>query len=344
MNEIDFVIPWVDGSDTEWIAEKNRYQQGGDQHELSDSARYREWGTLKYWFRGVEKFAPWVRKIHFVTWGHVPDWLNTDHPKINIVRHEDYIPHEYLPTFSSHTIELNMHRIPGLADQFVYFNDDFFLCKPTKPRDFFKRGLPRDCAALNVRCYSLDAPIHMIMVQDTGVINAHFDFPESLLKHGWKWFTPLNRLKLLRTLVLLGCPRYPGFYEPHTALSYKKSTLEEVWNAEPELLDETCKNKFRDKTDVNQWVFRDWQLASGAFVPRSTAFSTRFFFEGDRDRVEVAKDAAACIKKQRHSIVCVNDYAMSESEFSEVKKIVIEAFETILPERCSYEMESEHVG
>ena len=45
--------------------------------------RYRDWNNLRYWFRGVEKFAPWVRKIHFVTWGHIPDWLDTTNPKIN---------------------------------------------------------------------------------------------------------------------------------------------------------------------------------------------------------------------------------------------------------------------
>lgn len=32
----------------------------------SDKA-YREWGTFKYWFRGVEKFAPWVNKVYLVT-------------------------------------------------------------------------------------------------------------------------------------------------------------------------------------------------------------------------------------------------------------------------------------
>lgn len=68
-------------------------------------------GYLKYWFRGVEKYAPWVHKIYFVTCGQKPDWLNENHDKLVLVNHEDYIPHEYLPTFSSHTIELNFHRI-----------------------------------------------------------------------------------------------------------------------------------------------------------------------------------------------------------------------------------------
>ena len=82
--------------------------------------------NLQYWFRGVGKFAPWVNRIHFITYGHLPPWLNVDHPKINIVRHTDYIPKKYLPTFNSHVIELNIHRIEGLANCFVYFNDDTF--------------------------------------------------------------------------------------------------------------------------------------------------------------------------------------------------------------------------
>ena len=94
--EIDFVITWVDGSDPAWLREKAAY--GGQEiNERTPSVdardvRYLDHGLLRYWFRGVEKFAPWVRKIHFVTWGHLPAWLDTGHPKLHIVRHEDYIP------------------------------------------------------------------------------------------------------------------------------------------------------------------------------------------------------------------------------------------------------------
>ena len=74
---------------------------------------------MPYWFRAVEKFAPWVRKIHFVTCGHVPAFLNLAHPKLHHVKHEGFLPPEVLPTFSSHAIEMNLHRIPGLAEHFV---------------------------------------------------------------------------------------------------------------------------------------------------------------------------------------------------------------------------------
>lgn len=92
--EIDFVITWVDGSDDRWQKEKQETRKHlGIVADVDDrKERYRDWDNLQYWFRGVEKYAPWVRKIHFVTWGHLPKWLNTDHPKLRVVNHEDFIP------------------------------------------------------------------------------------------------------------------------------------------------------------------------------------------------------------------------------------------------------------
>ena len=84
-----------------------------------------------------------------MTWGHLPEWLDTTNPKLHIVNHKDYIPEEFLPTFNANTIELNLHRIEGLADQFVYFNDDMFVTNYVKPAEFFKNGIPRDVFALN---------------------------------------------------------------------------------------------------------------------------------------------------------------------------------------------------
>ena len=70
--DIDFVIPWVDGSDLEWRKSKNKYSGKIDEPVDITDARYRDWDILKYWFRGVEKYAPWVHKIYFVTCGQKP--------------------------------------------------------------------------------------------------------------------------------------------------------------------------------------------------------------------------------------------------------------------------------
>ena len=95
MNEIDFVILWVDGNDPAWREEFVRTRQA--ENDDASEIRYRDWRNLHYWFRSAERFAPWVRKVHFITWGHLPAWLRRDHPKLHIVNHRDFIPAEYSP-------------------------------------------------------------------------------------------------------------------------------------------------------------------------------------------------------------------------------------------------------
>jgi hypothetical protein len=91
----------------------------------------------------VHLFAPWVRKIHLVTAGQVPDWLDPDHPLVTVVHHSEILPPDALPTFNSHAIESALHKVPDLAEHFVYLNDDFFLGRPLGPEAFFSpAGLP----------------------------------------------------------------------------------------------------------------------------------------------------------------------------------------------------------
>ena len=141
MDKIDFVVPWVDSSDEEWIQLYNKYR---GVHVASDDARFRNWGIFKYWFRAVEKNAPWVNKVFLITNGTFPQFINPNHPKLVLVKHEDYIPKKFLPTFNAATIELNLNKISELSEQFVFFNDDFFLNAPVAPDYFFKNGLPCD--------------------------------------------------------------------------------------------------------------------------------------------------------------------------------------------------------
>lgn len=333
---IDFVIPWVDGSDPEWRASMLSYNPDSDSDNTSE-ARYRDWDLLRYWFRAVEKYAPWVRRIHFVTVGHVPSWLNVNHPKLHIVKHSDYIPEQYLPTFSSHTIELNFHRIDGLADKFVYFNDDMFLNKPVEPEDFFVEGLPKDLAALNIHCYSLSMPIQVIATYDVGVINEHFKFKEVIKKHPFQWFNPKYGTKLLRTLALVGAPRFPGFYIHHCPQNYLKSTFQTVWDLEPEILNRTCLHKFREENDVNQWVMKEWQLASGSFVPQADSFSSLVPL-GINDPIKQAELAATTIRKKRVAEFCLNDGDISFDQFKACQSIIQGAFEETLPVSSSFEL------
>ncbi|MFQ9621995.1 MAG: hypothetical protein ACLR17_06705 [Enterobacteriaceae bacterium] len=93
---------------------------------------------FKYWFRAVENYAPWVRKVHLVTCGQVPSWLDKSYHKINLVRHSDIIDKEYLPTFNSRAIEVNIHKIKGLMIS-LYISMTMLLNSPITPEFYFKK-------------------------------------------------------------------------------------------------------------------------------------------------------------------------------------------------------------
>ena len=124
MKEIDIVVPWVDSSDPQWIQEFNRYAPQEKKKQDANPERYRDYGLMRFWFRGIEKFAPWARTVHFITNGQKPAWLNTKAGKLHWVQHNEYIPSELLPVFSSRPIDFYLHKIPGLSEQFVYFITD----------------------------------------------------------------------------------------------------------------------------------------------------------------------------------------------------------------------------
>jgi len=101
-----------------------------------DLNRYRNRNELQYSMRSLEQYMPWVRNIYLVTDGQVPDWLNTDHPKVTLVSHNDLIGDKYLPTFNSICLESHLHRIPNLSEYFIYFNDDLFINRPVSKETF----------------------------------------------------------------------------------------------------------------------------------------------------------------------------------------------------------------
>lgn len=332
MEKIDFVIAWVDGNDPAWRAEKALYQ-GVAQNEDSRNVRYRDWDNLHYWFRAVEAYAPWVNRVHLVTWGHVPKWLQLSHPKLNVVKHSDYIPAEYLPTFSSHPIELNLHRIPGLADQFVYFNDDFFLTAPVKSTDFFVNGLPCDSLEEYPLQITFKDVTLNVNVNDILFVNQHFQKEQCRRKNLQKWFSAKTLVPTIRNLLMYICSRvsFVGLNHHHLPQAYLKSSLEAVWELDHALLHETCTHKFRDAADVSQCVFKFYQLASGIFHPYN---KRRYgcWFPGGSD----PRRAAEAIRKQQYKFICYND--SEKVDFETAAQILRDAFEEVLPEKSSFEI------
>ena len=326
MGDIDFVLPWVDSTDPEWLAARKRYSGEDTGFMNRNEARYRDLGLLRYWFRSVERYAPWVRKIHFVTCGHYPEWLNLNHPKIQLVKHEDYIPQEYLPTFSSNPIELNLHRISGLSEKFVFFNDDIFVTAPVRPSDFFKGNLPRDVA---IRTIPELGDSGCLCMREINIINSAFNFWTSFRKNIRKWINYRYGIYNLRTLWLIPHRDFTGVKNLHIANAFRKSTFEDVWEKCPEELDETCRHRFRNQYDINQWLMKYWQLASGDFYPQYYGIGKNYFL------YETARIASS-IHAKRYKLICFRDPEWMK-DFDRVKESVIDIFQKEFPERSSFE-------
>lgn len=329
--KIDFVVTWVDGSDKNWRKEKALYSPDKDTDDRPE--RYRDWDLMRYWFRGVEKFAPWVHKVHFVTWGHFPQWLNTENPKLNIVNHKDFIPEKYRPTFNCNPIELNLHRIKGLTEQFVYFNDDFFITGKVKPEDFFIEGKPVDMLAFQpVVANPKNEVMSHLFLNNTLVISRHFNKRENVKKHPGKYFhIGYPPLYFFYNLLELAFPLYTGFYTVHGPYPLCKSIFEEVWEKEYEEMDKTSSYRFRCNNDLTLYLLREWQKLKGDFVPKN--IKKHFgYYNVDNNNKKLIDD----LKKHRHNIICIND-ANDKIDFERAKQDLNKAFSDVMPDKSSFE-------
>lgn len=328
--DIDIVVTWVDMNDLGWQEEFAKYSSVGKNHKNGmTEARFRDPGFLKYWFRGVDKFAPWVRKIHFLTCGQTPQWLDTSHPKLNLVNHKDIIPEEFLPTYNSVVIERYMHKIEGLSEHFVYFNDDFYFLRPTPPERFFRDGLPCDIAAFQYN--PIRAQYYVTLDNNIKIINRHFDKREVLARDHDKWFAPVYGQKALWNHLLKPYGKFITLRTPHNAQPYLKSTFHDVWAKEKEELTRTSSNRFRDSSDYTPELFRTWQICQGNFYPYNTYEDTKMF--PLMLKWEKAIDA---IRGQKYSLVCLNDNKHIRN-YDMVMARIRDAFESILPDKSSFE-------
>ena len=340
MNDpIDFVVTWVDGSDPAWLTEKERYEQAVGiyaKHTDNGEERYRDWDIFQYWFRAVETYAPWVHNVYLVTCGHIPSWINPNAPKLKIIKHTDYIPEQYLPTFSSNPIELNFHRIQGLSEHFVYFNDDVFLNRPVEPEDFFHGGLPNYTAvAVPLRNYTNCAFDHMRFTT-LGVINNHFgaDLGYRIKAHPERWFAKQYGGYVRHNLYAFDEGFLPGMVFPHLGVSCRKSTMEKVWKDIPNIMNESSLHRFRTPKDVLHQIFSLWEMLDGDFFPVSLEHHGMHFSAP----VEQKNEIVNAILQSKYRMICINDSEnVSRDEYLFLKQVIIDAFSQIFPKKSTFE-------
>ena len=277
-DKIDIVLPWVDPSDKTWQADKIRYSPVKHPQTSNDEKYFRDWDILKYLFRSIEYNMPWVHNIHFITYGHIPTWMNIEHPKLKIHPHASFFKkHHAFPVFSSDAIEMNIGNIPGLADKFIYFNDDEIVVKPVDTSRFFRGNLPVDFLVQNLPrggwlyrllrtkdvypdiCKNCISPLNgLVKKYDLYRKNKNIFYDTSYsLKD-----------KILNFIFNI-FKDYLWITPNHSPQPLLKSSIIACEELSPELIIETANSRFRSAKDICHYIFRNYNLVTGQFYPHN---------------------------------------------------------------------------
>lgn len=231
---VDVVYTWVNGSDPAWIARKDAAWTGvrpGDRHDFAANAgRFVSHDELRYSLRSLEMYADWVRNVYIVTDDQVPTWLNPGHPKVRVVSHRELFGQAgVLPSFNSHAIESRLHHLPGLAEHYLYLNDDVLFGRPVAPELFFHgNGITK--FFLSTRVVDLDGP----STRDLPVVSA---------------------AKNSRTLIEQAFEATITHRFQHVAHPLRRSLMDELEERFPAEFARTAASQFRSPDDISVAAF-----------------------------------------------------------------------------------------
>lgn len=241
---IDVVITWVDGND----ARLEQKIQSLLSHKKTVSqwavhpARFASVNEIRYCVLSILTFAPFVRNVFIVTDEQDPDLydeIKAHFPEridsVKIVDHKELFSgfEEYLPTFSSRSIETMLWNIKGLADHFVYFNDDIFLVRSIQPEDWFIDSSP--VLRGRWRFIPLDKIVweglQLILKKYWHLLPTYFSRPSY---HKGQW----NSASLLGS-------KFRYFNYSHTPHAVERSVVERFFLANTEVLKKNISYRFR---------------------------------------------------------------------------------------------------
>ncbi|EPD3053210.1 TPA: Stealth CR1 domain-containing protein [Proteus mirabilis] len=338
--KIDFVLPWVDGNDQEWQQRKSFYSGKNDIKSNLDF-RFRDFDTLKYVFRSIEKNCSWYNKIYLITEGHIPDWLKLNE-KIKIIKHQDlYINKKDLPIFNSSSIEMNLCNINELSEHFVYLNDDTIIFNKLEVDRFFRNGLPVDFIAHSMiprkKIYNLikgkDSWINSIN-NNINLINKYYS-PKKIEKKYLFEKTYSIKNKLNNFLLKHFLFKFIWFEHWHHPQPYNKTTLKDVFSIYKEQMLLCSKNKFRASDDLTHYLYRYYHLVNNKFFPHK-------YNDGlvkNIDSKDTFYDLLTELKKNnKYNFICFNDSdLLPELDFITVKRELIHFLNNHFQEKSSFE-------
>jgi hypothetical protein len=236
---VDAVITWVDGNDPVHKAKMSNYIENKTSlHNKTVRMRYSQVNEIEFCVKSILKYAKFVRNIFIVTDNQTPDFLKDkekakkDYPTVFVIDHKTIFKgnDQYLPTFNSLSIETLLFKIPALAEHFVYFNDDFFIANKIKLSDLFVEGKPVIRGGWN---QFYDNVWHKKLKK---IFFKIINKKQNL--------TYKHRKGLQKPAEFLNFKHY--FFTEHTPSAIRKSTLENFFNKNKNLMDANIQHRFRE--------------------------------------------------------------------------------------------------
>lgn len=329
----DVVIYWVDGSDPAWLAEYSKFKN-------SAPKRFRDLGILKYVFRSIEINMPWIRYVHFITNGQLPDWLDVSCPKLKFHTHCDIFAFkDALPVFNSSAIEANFSQIPDLADKFVLFNDDMLVMGQVAEERFFRQNLPVDYIKLSFprrgRIYEKLKPQNVLASK---FINNAYKYLNDLdIKNiaKNKLYSPRYTIKTkLNNLIwsLFGKVQWFDIYH-HPQPHLKKTWCDFFDKHKDDVIKDTSYAKFRSEKDINQYVYRFINLINGDFYPAEFK-DHRSIYVGDvKEFIEQYSRLADGL-----NFLCIcEDENITDEDFAVLKNFLVDKMEIQFANKSIFE-------
>ncbi len=308
--EIDLVYMWVDGSDPKWREKKLTFTgKISDQTETNTIGRYLSNNELKYSLRSAEKHLPWIRKIFIVTDDQKPEWLNTAHPKIQVIDHKEIMPPDILPCFNSTVIEYFLYRIPGLAEHFLMANDDFFFNADLSPDFFFsKDGFP------------------IVRLKRKPLGKWHYRFRTLTGKEFGQYARKVYQGALM---VERKFGKYYSGVPHHNVDAYRKSdyriAVEEVFT---ESIKKSQHHRIRTSGDFHRSAFSYYTLAIG---------HAHLKYVGRKESIRLLLyryDLEKYIKKYNPSLFCIND---DQKVTDEQREKIVPFLNSLYPTKSEFE-------
>lgn len=302
-NPIDIAVPVLLPNDG-WYEEYKKYNK--NEHP----GRIRDMGTFKYVLRSIAKNMPWINRIFIILFDktQIPDWLNTDCPKIKVLCHKDILPPERLPNFSSVQVDMRLSFIDELSDNFIFINDDMFFNKPIKETDYFRDG----------------KPVHIPSMKQVNNYN-------NLTKAQWGKIE-FNNYDFLNRIV----GQKLHFWTGHAPIPFNKTFQQFIWNKyKDEFNKKLSGSHLRADNNICNWLFYNMEeyYRQSVNVPADKLPARHLLQLNDR-----MDERTLTRMIERFPILCINDgNGVSAKGFDKVKRVVNNVLNKKYPNKSEFE-------